>query len=316
MATTSARLLQLLSLLQCDGAWTGPALATALGVSDRTVRRDIDALRTLGYAVDVSRGAGGSYRLGTGRRLPPLVFDEEQAMAVAVALQAAPRSIVGLDAAAARALTTLLQVLPGRLGQQVAGLTITSVTNLWDLAPPPVDAAVLRDVATAIHRTETLRYDITGAAPGPAATLEPHHLVSWAGRWCLLGREPTGGGWRAVRLDLLTLRTPNGPRFDRRTIPGGDVAAYFSTLPDRGDNLDHWPCQGSAVVEQPAELIARFAPGGTRVQPIGPTSSRVTMGAWSWNGIAALLGSFDAVVRDAEPAALREACRELASRYR
>ncbi|GAA2019906.1 WYL domain-containing protein [Nakamurella flavida] len=316
MATTSARLLRLLSLLQSGDAWTGPALAEALRVSDRTVRRDVDALRNLGYAVDVSRGPGGRYRLGPGPRLPPLVFDEEQAIAVAVALQAAPRSIIGLDAAAARALETLLQVLPPRLGQQVAGLTITSVVNLWDLAPPPVDAVVLRDVSTAIHRTETLRYTIGSAAASPASTVEPHHLVSWAGRWCLLGWNPTGRRWQALRLDLLTLRTPNGPRFDRRMIPGGDVAAYFTTLFDRGDNLDHWPCQGSAVVDQPAELIARFAPGGTRVQPLGPTSSRVTMGAWSWNGIASLLGSFDAVVRDAEPAALREACRELAARYR
>ena len=316
MATTSARLLRLLSLLQSGDAWTGPALASALGVSDRTVRRDIEALRTLGYAVEVTRGTGGRYRLGTGQRLPPLVFDEEQAVAVAVALQAAPRSIVGLGEAAERALATLLQVLPARVGQQVAGLHITSVVNLWDLAPPPVEVAVLRAVSTAIHRRETLRYDIAGAAPGPAAVVEPHHLVSWAGRWCLIGWDPGVQEWRTLRLDLLVPRTPNGPRFDEKPLPGGDVEAFFITTPDRGDNLDHWPCQGSAVVAQPADLIARFAPGGTRVQPLGEASSRVTMGAWSWNGIAALLGSFDAVVSDAEPAALRDACTELAGRYR
>ena len=313
MATTSARVLRLLSLLQSGEARTGPALASNLGVTDRTVRRDIETLRTLGYAVDVSRGPGGHYRLGTGRRLPPLVFDEEQAVAVAVALQTAPRSIVGMEAAAGRALATLLQVLPARLGQQVAGLEVTSVVDLWDLAPPPVNATVLRAASTAIHRAETLRYDIICNATGSALTVEPHHLVSWSGRWFLLGWS--AGDWRAVRLDRIALRSPNGPRFTRRTVPGGDVAAFFATMPDRGDTLEHWPCQGSAVVDQPAELIVRFAPGGTTVEPLGPASSRVTLGAWSWNGIAALLGSFDAAVHDAEPAALRAACRVLASRY-
>lgn len=130
----------------------------------------------------------------------------------------------------------------------------------------------------------------------------------------MLGWSPSDRSWRSVRLDRVTLRTPNGPRFDERTVPGGDVGEYFVSLLDRGDSPDQWPCAGSATVEQPAAVVARYAPGGTRVESLGPTTSRVTLGAWSWNGIAALLGSLDAPVTDVEPEELRLACTELARR--
>lgn len=318
MADTSGRMLRLLSLLQSPVPWTGPSLARELDVSVRTVRRDIDTLRGLGYTVEVSRGVGGHYSLRSGQRLPPLVFDDQQALAVAVALQAAPRSVVGLDQSAARALATLLQVLPSRLRHQAAGLRITSVENLWDLAPAPVPAATLVAVAAAIDRRETVRYDLAGAGSdtysGEAATLQPHHLVCWAARWCVLGWSPAENDWRTVQLDRMRLRTPHGPRFTARPIPGDDVEAFFVAQLDRGDDPGRWPCAGSATVEQPADLVARYAPGGTSVRPLGPTRCRATLGAWSWNGIAALLASFDASVTDAEPAELRSACRELGCR--
>lgn len=314
MADTSGRMLRLLSLLQSRERWSGPALAAELAVSVRTIRRDVDTLRTLGFTVEVTRGAGGHYALGSGRRLPPLVFDEQQAIAIAIALQAAPRSIVGLEFAAARALATMVEVLPARLRQQAAGLRITAVVNLWDLAAPPVPMDVLTAVSAAIDHHETLRYHLDGADEAPATSIEPHHLVSWSGRWCLLGWVPAEGIWRAVRLDRLGLRIPNGPRFVEREVPGRDVAEFFVSLLDRGDTPDQWPCAGSATVEQPAAVVARYAPGGTKVETLGPTTCRVTMGAWSWNGIAALLGSFDAAVTDAEPAELRVACAELARR--
>ena len=316
MADTSGRMLRLLSLLQTRDGWSGPALAAELGVSVRTVRRDVDTLRRVGFTVDVSRGAGGRYTLGSGRRLPPLVVDEEQAIAIAIALQTVPRSIRGLDRSAARALDTMLEVLPARVRHQAAGMRITAVENLWDLAAPPVPADLLTAVSAAIDRRETLRYDLTGQDGGPASVIEPHHLVSWSGRWCLLGWSPADGVWRTLRLDRVELRTPNGPSFTEKLLPAVDVEEFFVAQLDRGDDPGRWPCAGSAVVEQPADLIARYAPGGTRVEPLGPTTSRVTLGAWSWNGIAALLGSLDAEVSGAEPEELRAACAALAQRFR
>lgn len=314
MADTSGRMLRLLSLLQSRGQWSGPALALELGVSVRTVRRDVETLRGLGYTVEVTRGAGGQYSLGAGQRLPPMVFDEQQALAIAVALQVAPRSVVGLDQAADRALATVLQVLPSRLRHPAAGLRITSVENLWDLAPPPAPAATLVSVAAAIDRRETLRYDLTGSDTNHCRSIEPHHLVSWAARWCLLGWDPESDGWRTLQLDRVVLRTPNGPGFAPRTVPEGEVEQFFTAQLERGDDPERWPCAGSATVQQPAALVARYAPGGTRVEPLSPVSCRVSMGAWSWNGIAALLASLDAPVTDAEPAALQAACREIGRR--
>ncbi|WNV88289.1 WYL domain-containing protein [Umezawaea sp. Da 62-37] len=317
MPDTSARVLRLLSLLRSRTTWTGPALADELGVSSRTVRRDIGMLRELGYAVDVTRGAGGHYRLGAGALLPPLVFDDDQAVAIAVALQAAPRTISGLADAAARALDTVLPVLPSRLRTQVAALEITSIRNPWDLAAPSVSTAALLAVSAAIRRSETLRYDYTGPdhQPGPARLVQPHHLVVWAGRWYLVGWDPTGGAWRTLRLDRVRTRTPNGPPFEPRTLPEEDIARFVMRQLDRGDTSDHWPCRGTAVIGQPAGLMARWAPGGAVVEAVTEDTTRIWLGAWSWIGLAALLGTFDGAITDPEPGELREACHELARRY-
>jgi predicted DNA-binding transcriptional regulator YafY len=318
MADTSSRMLRLLALLQSKRDWSGLALAEQLGVSDRTIRRDVDTLRELGYPVDVARGVGGHYRLGAGNQLPPLVFDNDQAVAVAVALQVAPRTIDGLSDAASRALDTVLQVMPSRLRHLVGRIEITSIWNAWDLAAPNVHQDVLLSVSAALRNNETLRYDYNGrsAEPGPARQIEPHHLVMWAGRWYLLGYDPAGSAWRTLRLDRVRPRTPNGPRFHPRVLPEQDNIAHFVMAQlDRGDTSDHWPCQGTATVTQPASLIAQWAPGGALVEPIDETTSKLWMGSWSWNGLAALLGTFDAPLTDVEPDELRQACAVLADRY-
>lgn len=322
MADTSSRMLTLLGLLQSNRSWSGPALAGKLGVSDRTIRRDIDTLRELGYPVEVARGAGGHYRLGVSNQLPPLVFDDEQAIAVAVALQAAPRTISGLTEAAARALDTVLQVMPSRLRHLVGRIEITSILNMWDLAAPSVHSDVLLAVFAALRNSETLRYDYAGNddEPGPARQLEPHHLVMWAGRWYVVGTDPTDPDpprWRTLRLDRVRPRNPNGPRFTSLELPDHEhIAEFVLAQLDRGDTSDHWPCRGQATVAQSASLIARFAPGGAIVEPMGASSSRLWLGAWSWNGLAALFGTFDSVLTDVEPEELRQACAVLADRYR
>ncbi len=313
---TSARILRLLSLLRSRTAWTGPALADELGVSTRTIRRDVDTLRDLGYPVDVTRGAGGHYRLGSGTHLPPLVFDDDQAVAIAVALQAAPRTVSGLTDSAARALDTVLQVLPARLRNQVGPMEITSIGNPWDLAAPSVSPAVLLAITAAIRGRETVRYDYTGTeCEGPARSIQPHHLIVWIGRWYLVGWDATADAWRTLRLDRVRPRTPNGPAFRPRELPDGDVAQFVMRQLDRGDTSDHWPCRGTAIIGQPASLIAKWAPGGAVVEPVTETTSRLRMGAWSWIGLAALLGTFDGTITDPEPVELRNACHELARRY-
>ncbi|MFC3687693.1 helix-turn-helix transcriptional regulator [Aquipuribacter hungaricus] len=316
MTSTSARTLRLLSLLRQQGRWTGPGLAAELGVSVRTVRRDVGTLRDLGYAVEVSRGAGGHYALGSGGgTLPPLLLDDEQATAVAVALQLAPRTVDGLQEAAGRALATVLEVMPSRSRHLVGDMQVASVWNPWELAAPSVPHAVLLAVSSALRDRRTLRYDYEGTEPGPARLVEPHHLVVWAGRWYLLGHDPGAGTWRTVRLDRVRPRTPDGPRFAARPLPEGTDAAHvvMSHL-DRGDTADHWPCRGTATVAHPAETITRFVPGGAVVVPLGAASSRLTMGAWSWVGLAGLFATFDAPLADVEPAELREACGVVAAR--
>ena len=317
MADTSSRMLQLLRLLQSRRDWDGRALADELGVSDRTIRRDIDTLRQLGYVVDVARGAGGHYRLGAGNELPPVVFDDEQAIAVAVALQVAPRTVAGLSDAASSALDSVLQLMPSRLRHLVGHMQITSIWNAWDLAAPDVHRDVLLTVSAALRDNETLRYDYNGAyeAPGPARELQPHHLVMWAGRWYVVGRDPAGPSWRTLRLDRLRPRQPNGPRFQPGVLPDDvDTAHFVMAQLDRGDTSDHWPCQGTATVAQPASLIARWAPGGALVEAVTDSTSRIRMGAWSWNGLAALLGTFDAPLTDVQPEELRKAFAVLARR--
>lgn len=320
MADTSSRMLQLLRLLQSQRDWGGPALADELGVSDRTIRRDIDTLRQLGYCVQVARGAGGHYRLGSGSELPPVVLDDEQAIAIAVALQVAPRTIAGLSDAATSALDAVLQLMPSRLRHLVGHMQITSIWNAWDLAAPDVHRDVLLTVTAALRDHETLRYDYdsngaTSDGLGPARELQPHHLVMWAGRWYVVGREPNGPSWRTLRLDRVRPRTPNGPRFLPGVLPQDvSTARFVMAQLDRGDSSDHWPCQGTATVAQPASLIAQWAPGGALVQAVSETTSTIRMGAWSWNGLATLLATFDAPLTDVQPEELRAAFAVLANR--
>lgn len=189
MATTSHRALRLLSLLASRRQWPLRDLADRLEVSERTVRRDLDTLRGLGYPVTTVRGPDGGYRLGTRHTLPPLLFDHDQALAVAVALQTAPSSMVGLQDDTARALATLQQAMPETLRAAMESLRLTRLQNYWEFPAPPIDPAALSVVGAAVrHRhvliTEVLRPDSTRPAPdeqdfAAARRIEPHHLVVW-----------------------------------------------------------------------------------------------------------------------------------------
>lgn len=326
MADTSRRALRLLSLLAARRNWSLGELAGRLGVSERTVRRDIETLRSLDYPIITLRGPAGGYRLGAGHTLPPLQFDEDQALAVAVALQTAPTTVTGLADDTERALKTLEQVMPGRLRAAVEALRLTSLQNYWEFLPEqPIEAAVLQAAGSAVRRHEVLLVETLGAdgsrpAPGtadfaPARRIEPHHLVLWAGRWYLACYHPADDGWHVHRLDRLYLHPPTGIRFAPRELPGGDIAGLVMSSHDRGDTPAAWECMGSARLNLPAETVARWAPGGSVVEQLDSDHCRLTVGAWSWAGIAGLLATFDTDLDDVEPPELVAACRRLVRRW-
>ncbi|MFC5061155.1 helix-turn-helix transcriptional regulator [Actinomycetospora atypica] len=312
--TTSSRLLALLSLLQVRRDWPGGLLATRLEVSERTVRRDVDRLRELGYPIHTTKGPDGGYRLEAGSQLPPLLFDDEQAVALAVALRIAVGTGAGIEEAAARALTTVRQVMPARLRSRIDGLDVTVAAR--DGAPQ-VDPSVLLAIGAAIRAREELRFDYSSPArpdvDEPPRRVQPHHLVARAGRWYLVAWDPHREDWRVYRADRMSPRTPTGPRFTPREVPGGDVAAFLSARFKGSDGADEWPCRGEAVLECPAAEVVPYV-GDAVVEPVDNDRCRVALGAWSWGGLAASFARFDVDVTGVEPAELREAFTALSHR--
>src|SRR3954465_11920330 len=233
MSETSARLLALLSLLQARRDWPGALLADRLGVSPRTVRRHGGRLGAPGYPVRATKGPDGGYRLDAGADLPPLLFDDDQAIAGAVALQTGPTTVPGIEEGALRALATVRQVMPARLRQRVDALQVTTVDR-YPNRRTTVDSDQLIAIGMAVRAQEVLRFDY--AAPGtpadewaPPRKVEPHHLVTWGGRWYLVGWDLDRTDWRTFRVDRMTPKTPTGPRFAPRELPAAAVSTYISS---------------------------------------------------------------------------------------
>ncbi|MEU4447049.1 WYL domain-containing protein [Actinosynnema sp. NPDC050801] len=316
MPKTSARLLSLLSLLQARRDWPGALLAERLEVSPRTVRRDVDRLRELGYPIEAVKGPDGGYRLGAGTQLPPLLFDDDQAVALAVALRIATTG-AGIGEAAARALTTVRQVMPARLRHRVDTLQVTAVERP---AAPPFDSGVLLAISGAVHAREVLRFDYaaTPEEVDPVATpprrVEPHHVVTRGGRWYLVAWDLDRDDWRTFRVDRITPRTPTGPRFTPRALPGGDVAGFVAARFSGSDDSGGRPCRGEVVLDLPAAEVAPYAHDGV-VEPLGPDRCRLTSGSWSWAGLATAIGRFDADIEVVGPTELKDAFARLAHRY-
>jgi predicted DNA-binding transcriptional regulator YafY len=305
MLETSARLLSLLSLLQARRDWPGQLLAERLDVSPRTVRRDVDRLRGLGYPIQATKGPEGGYRLDAGTELPPLLFDDDQAVALAVALRIAVVAGAGIEEAAARALTTVRQVMPARLRHRIDGVEFTAIGRA-----PQADPAVLVEIGAAVRAREVLRFHHGDAI----RRVEPHHLVTRGGRWYLVAWDLDRADWRTFRADRMALRTPNGPRFTPREVPGADVAAFVAGRFRGAAGAGDWPCRGEVVLDLAAAEVAPFAGDGI-VEELGPHRCRVSAGSWSWIGLAAAFGRFDADIEVVGPNELRDAFAGLARRY-
>ena len=287
MSTPSSRLLSLLSLLQARRDWPGDVLADRLGVSPRTVRRDVDRLRELGYPVHASKGPDGGYRLDAGTQMPPLLLDDEQAVALVVALQTASTGVAGVDEAAVRALATLRQVMPARLRTAADALQVTAVTRAA-ASRPQVDQrrAAGRRRRRARARGAAVRLRGRHAThPRLPRRAEAHHLVTWGGRWYLVGYDLERDDWRTFRVDRMTPKTRTGPRFAPRELPAPDVAdVRRRAVPRRSPR---GPCRGEAEVDRPADEVARWAGRDALVEALGDDRSRVVLRAWSWDGVAA-----------------------------
>jgi predicted DNA-binding transcriptional regulator YafY len=324
MPKTSARLLSLLSLLQARRDWPGGLLAERLEVSPRTVRRDVDRLRELGYPIAAFKGPDGGYRLDAGTELPPLLFDDEQAVALAVALQIATSSGAGIEEAAARALTTVRQVMPARLRRRIDLLQVIAVERPTSRPTAQLDSGVLMALSSAVHAREVLRFDYASAAPSaspadqgsgsPPRRVQPHHLVTWGGRWYLVAWDLDREDWRTFRADRITPRTPTGPRFVPRELPGGSVQAFVAGRFRGSDGSGDWPCRGEVILELPAAVVAGYTRDGI-VEELGPNRCRLVQGSWSWAGLAAGIGRFDADFEVVGPVELKTAFAHLARRF-
>jgi len=313
--TTTARLLRLLSLLQTRRDWPGTVLADRLEITPRTVRRDVDRLRGLGYSIRATMGPDGGYRLDASDELPPLLFDDDQVVAITVALQAATATGAGIEEAAVRALTTMRQVMPSRLRNRLDSLQFTAMPGeIMELVAPDVLIAV----STAIRAREVLRFDYAGVVPTtelrPPRRVEPLHLVVSRGRWLLVAWDLDRDDWRFFRVDRITPRTPTGPRFSPRQVPGGDVREFVAARAKGSQSVNAWPVRGTVILHLPASAVIPFAGDGT-VEDLGPDRCSLELGSWSWGGLAASFGRFEADMEVVGPPKLAAAFGELAARY-
>jgi predicted DNA-binding transcriptional regulator YafY len=312
MLETSARLLRLLSLLQARRDWTGTELATRLGVTTRTIRNDVDRLRGLGYPVDARPGVTGGYRLGTHGTLPPLLLDDEEAVAIAVGLRtAASGSIAGIEETSVRALAKLQQVLPPRLRHKVSAFQSSALP--MPSRGPQVDPEVLTVIASACRDHEQLRFGYQ-AHSGVASqrSVEPYRLVNDRRRWYLVAWDTGRGGWRTFRVDRITPRTPPGPRFTPRSLPPErEIAAQVA----RGIGEATWRYRARVIVHAPADSVRDRLPIPVPVESLGQDQCAFEPGSDHPEMLALYLGMLDADFTIVDSPELVDTLRKLTGRY-
>jgi predicted DNA-binding transcriptional regulator YafY len=312
---SSARLLRLLSLLQTPRDWTGTELAERLEVSTRTVRNDIERLRGLGYPVHATRGAIGGYRLEAGAAMPPLLLEDDEAIAIAVGLRtAAGGAVGGIEETSLRALSKLEQVMPARLRRRVNALQTFTVLVPRDERESTVDPNVLTTLAAACRDHDRVRFAYRDRERVTSRRdVEPYRLVNWGRRWYLVAWDVVRGDWRTFRVDRLSLRLPVGQRFAPRPLPDEDVAAFVA----RGVAESAWRYRARVVVHEAAETIAeRIGRYVGTIEPIDADTCIVDAGADSPEVLAVYLGMLGADFEIEDNPELAAHVGRLADRYR
>jgi predicted DNA-binding transcriptional regulator YafY len=310
MMETSARLLRLLSLLQARPDWPGADLADRLEVTVRTLRRDVQKLRTLGYPVHAAPGVAGGYRLGAGAALPPLLLDDDEAVAVALSLRtAASHAVTGVGEASVRALAKLEQVLPSRLRERA--IAISHATVPLTLPGAAVDAGVLTAIARACRNRERIVFGYRRGLDSDLTErrVEPHRLVQAGYRWYLVALDLERDDWRTFRADRIESPHLTGIRFEPRDPP--DAAAFVA----KAVTTAPYRYQARVLVHAPAEDVAAQVPPTTAfVEAVSAASCLLTSGSDSLDSLAfhiAMLG-FD--VHVLEPPELAERMHDLGER--
>lgn len=313
MANTSSRTLRLLSLLQARRYWPGPLLAAQLEVSPRTLRRDVERLRDLGYPVDAHPGVDGGYALAPGAVFPPLVVDDDEAMALAVAIQSQLAAGSGGDAAL-RALTKVVQVMPRRLRVRLDAVRAVTTPASWSTGTDaPVDHAVLSTLALACRDGERVRCDYQAADGTPSSRrLEPYRLVPLGRRWYLVAHDLDRHAWRTLRIDRITAAEGTGVPFATRTPPFEDVAAYVrERVQGAGAGGRH---HVEVVVEAPAERVRARVGRWAEIRPRTADSCTMVMDTDALEGPLYALGAVGADFRVLAPPELTALAAEWGAR--
>jgi predicted DNA-binding transcriptional regulator YafY len=313
MANTSSRTLRLLSLLQTHRFWPGDELADRLSVSARTLRRDVDRLRELGYPVDAKRGVDGGYQLAAGAALPPLVLDDDEAVALAIGLRAAAQgAVVGIEEASVRALAKVGRIMPPQLRKRVDALRAMTVPAVWS-SSPTVDASLLTTVAQACSDEERLRFAYTAQnGERTARHVEPHRLVSLGRRWYLVAFDLMRQDWRSFRLDRLDNPRSTGMRFHAQELPAADAAAFVRKSIGSATTTAR---RIEAIVEAPIATVRPQVGQWATLEEIDDRRCRIVMTADNLDWPALALGSIGAEFKIVQPAELVNHLREWAARF-
>ena len=295
-------------------AWSGGELAERLGVTTRTLRNDIERLRVLGYRIEGFRGSTGGYRLAPGTRMPPLLLDDGDVIAITAGLLTTQTgSIAGMEENAERALAKLVHVMPPALRRRADALRTAVVQVRADAPPPSIDPEVLSVISAACRDHEILRFDYRGHDGDKAVRriVEPHRLVNWGRRWYLFAYDTGREDWRTFRVDRMIPNPPAGPKFTPREAPVDDIAAYVS----RGTSSAAWRYRTTVTVSAPASAFAEMPPAAGLIEPVDDHTCTFTTGADSLTTLATHLGLLDHDFHVDDPPELIDKLRELADRY-
>lgn len=304
MGGPTARALALLSLLQTRRHWKGPELAQRLGVSERTVRRDVDRLRELGYPVDAGPGIDGGYRLGGGTELPPLLLDDNEAVSLVVGLRtAAVSGIEGTEETTVALMAKLDQILPDRVRRRVEALRDSVDVLSWSTAGTTVPVEALTVLSQGCRDREEVRFDYVRRDGEESRRLvQPYQLVSAGRRWYLVAWDVRRDDWRTFRVDRLMNPALAGGRFEPRDLPAEDAAAFVA------QGMRTMTVEHRATVIVAASVAEVEAAGhwfGATAEAIDEGRTRMSLGAenrqWLVSMIAMLAVSFDVEIVEADP---------------